>query len=61
LSAQQREGERRESYKVVFDTEKKAYSYQLRDPDEYAQYRVGSRWILKVGAMDGVRSVEPVR
>ena len=61
LSAQQREGDRGQTYKVVFDAEKKAYDYQPRDPDEYARYQVGSRWILKVGAVGGVRSVEPAR
>jgi ribosomal protein L40E len=61
FGAQQREGDQRQSYKVVFETEEKNYTYETSDPDEYSQYQVGSRWILKVTALGGVRSAEPAR
>lgn len=61
LAADQREGERSESYAVVFDADEKDYTYQTRDPEEFSQLQIGSRWILKVNRLDSVVSVEPAR
>jgi ribosomal protein L40E len=61
LDAEQREGEHQETYKVVFETEKKRYVYETSDPDSFARFQVGSRWKLSVNALGGVRPVEPVR
>jgi ribosomal protein L40E len=59
LLADQREGEHRESYEIAFDGDGATYSYQTSDPAEFARFRPGSRWLLKVNQLDSVVSVEP--
>jgi hypothetical protein len=59
LSADQREGERQESYQVKFDADGKIYNYTTRDPAEYARLQIGSRWNLKVSALGGVVDIDP--
>jgi hypothetical protein len=60
LAMGQREGERSESYKVVFDTEKKTYTYSTSG-DRFRDFQVGSRWVLRTSALGGIKSVEPAR
>lgn len=59
LVADQREGERQESYAIIFDTDGETYTYKTRSAAEFAQCRIGSRWILKVNAFNAVTSIEP--
>lgn len=59
LGARQREGERTEEYKVVFDADGKDYVYRPDDLQEFSQFEVGSRWIVETNALGGVTSVEP--
>jgi ribosomal protein L40E len=61
LAAQQREGDRDEVYEVVFEGDGETYSYETRDPAEFARFQVGSRWLLKVNQLNAVVSVEPYR
>jgi ribosomal protein L40E len=60
LQAGQREGEREETYKVVFDADGKMYTYTVKDEAEFARFEIGSRWNLKVNTFNAVVSVEPV-
>lgn len=59
LSAGQREGEREESYQARFNADGKTYTYTTRDPSEFAQLQVGSRWVLKVNTFNSVVDIEP--
>jgi ribosomal protein L40E len=59
LTGSQREGDRDETYKVVFQTEKKTYTYTTSDLDQFRACQIGSRWTLKTNALGGVRSIDP--
>jgi hypothetical protein len=59
LASGQREGKRSEEYQVDLDTEGKSYTYRPSDADEFSQFDIGSKWVLKVNALGGVTSVEP--
>jgi rubrerythrin len=59
LGANQREGERQETYKVILDADGKDYTHTTNDPDAFAQFPVGSRWRITTNALGGVRSLEP--
>jgi ribosomal protein L40E len=59
LAADQQEGERKESYKILFDVDGKTRTYSTSDPTEFDRFEIGSRWKLKVNALGGVVSVEP--
>jgi ribosomal protein L40E len=58
LRAQQREGDRDESYQVRFDTGEEIVTYRTSDPDALNQFQVGSRWLLRVNARGGARPIE---
>jgi hypothetical protein len=59
LVSDQREGERGETYSVVFRTEERTYTYTTSDVDRYQQFEIGSRWVLETNALGGIRSVQP--
>lgn len=59
LAAGQQEGERSESYEILFDVDGKTRTYSTNDPTEFGRFEIGSRWKLKVNALGGVVSVEP--
>lgn len=59
LNASQREGEREETYRVVFQTEDGTYTYTTSDLDQFRACRIGSRWTLTTNALGGVRSIKP--
>jgi ribosomal protein L40E len=61
LSTDQREGEREELYECIFDTDGKTYTYKTRDPAEFAECQIGSRWNLKVNKLNAVLSIETAR
>ncbi len=61
LNTDQREGERKEHYEIIFDTDGKRYTYKTGDAAEFAQCQIGSRWILKVNTFNAVTSIEPAR
>jgi ribosomal protein L40E len=61
LGTDQREGEQAESYKIVFNSDGKTYTYQTDDADEFARCQIGSRWVLKVNTFNAVTSIEPAR
>jgi ribosomal protein L40E len=61
LRGDQREGDRAESYAVLFSSDGKEYQMSVADADELARYVVGSRWKLKVNALGSVISAEPAQ
>jgi ribosomal protein L40E len=61
LDVNQREAERVQIYKVVFDTEKGAYTYTTSDVSDFGRFAVGSRWTLKVSAMGGITPIGPAQ
>jgi ribosomal protein L40E len=58
LDAGQREGDREESYVVLFSSDGKEYRMTVVGASDLAKYVVGSRWKLKVNALGGVVSAE---
>jgi ribosomal protein L40E len=60
LRADQREGERSESYKIIFSTENGQHTYTTRDQNLFNQAQIGSRWILKVNTFNTVTDIEPL-
>ena len=61
LGGGQREGDRDESYEILFQTENKTYTYTTSSLDQFRECQIGSRWNLKVNALGGVKSIEPAR
>jgi hypothetical protein len=61
LNRDQREGEREEIYKIVFNTEQKQYTYTTHSETEFKKYQIGSRWILKVNTFNAVTGTEPIQ
>jgi len=59
LGEAQREGRRVERYQVVFDADGKTYTFATTDPDQFARFLIGSRWMLEVNQLNSVVSVEP--
>lgn len=58
LAGDERPGEQREVYEIVFDTEQGRYTYTTRDPNEFAQFQTGSRWTLQVNTFNTIVDVE---
>ncbi|HEY4690563.1 MAG TPA: zinc ribbon domain-containing protein [Anaerolineae bacterium] len=61
LAAGQREGERSETYVVVFETEGKQYPYSVSTVEEFARFAPGSRWTLKVNGLGAVVDAQPAQ
>jgi ribosomal protein L40E len=61
LSVDQREGDRTEEYTVIFGSDGKEYRMTVASAGDLVKYVVGSRWQLKVNALGGVVSAEPVQ
>lgn len=59
LAAGERAGEEEEEYEVVFNADGGSYTYTTDDAAEFAQFQIGSRWILRVNSFNAVVSVEP--
>ena len=59
LNAQQRLGDRDESYQVYFDTGQEVVTYRTSDPDAFNQYPIGSTWLLRVNARGAASPIEP--
>ena len=59
LRSDQREGDRKETYTVVFNSDGKEYQMTVGSAADLVKYVVGTRWKLKVNALGGVLSAEP--
>jgi DNA-directed RNA polymerase subunit RPC12/RpoP len=55
-----REGERDETYRVVFATEDKTYTRAFTDMNRWREFTIGSRWLLTTNKLGGIKSIEPV-
>lgn len=61
LRANQRAGERDESYEFTFRTEQDTYTYSTGDAALFAQCRPGERWQLQVNTFNTVTGIEPAQ
>ncbi len=61
LGPNQREGEREESYKCIFDSDGKTYTYNTRQFDAFTRCEIGSRWTLKVNTFNAVVDIESAK
>lgn len=61
LQSGQREGERRESYAILFNADGDRYTYTTSSLETFMQCRIGSEWILEVTSFNTVRAITPAR
>ncbi len=61
LRANQREGDREETYVVFFTSDGKQYQMTVANATELLKYTVGSRWKLKVNALGGIVAADPAQ
>jgi hypothetical protein len=61
LISEQREGQRKEEYTIVFDAGSKNYTYTTSKVSLFNQCQIGSRWTLKINKIGGVVDIEPAR
>lgn len=61
LRSDQREGEREENYKCIFDSDGKTYTYSTRQFDQFTRCEIGSRWTLKVNTFNAVVDIESAK
>ncbi|HYN87290.1 MAG TPA: hypothetical protein VER55_02110, partial [Ardenticatenaceae bacterium] len=61
LGVDQREGQRGEQYECIFTAGDATYTYSTSSEAEFAQCEAGTRWVLNVNPLGGVRSIEPAR
>lgn len=61
LSSGQKEGDRKETYKVVFKSDGKEYTYEAPSAADYAKYSAGSKWTLKVNGFGSITDVLPAK
>ncbi len=59
LTSSQREGDRSEEYRILFDTGSDTYTYTTGSFDEYQQYGLGSDWLLTVNAFGRITKILP--
>lgn len=60
LAQNQRLGSSNEVFEITFTSDQGSYSYTTRDASLFQQARVGSQWTLEIGAMNSIRSLQPV-
>ncbi len=61
LAQDQRIGEGREFYEVVFSVDGRSYTYHPDNLDEFSRFEYDDRWILQINGFDNVVSVQPDR
>ena len=59
LLLDQQEGERQESYRILFSADGEEFTYVTSSVEEYRNFAPGSKWTLKVNQLGGVTDVEP--
>jgi ribosomal protein L37E len=58
LAAGQQFGQRIERYRIVFEEDDKLFTYVTNNPQQFAQFKPGTRWKLKVNDSGTVVAVE---
>lgn len=61
LNTGEREGNRAEEYRVIFDAGGKQYTYTANDASRYTQFQPGSRWVLKVNGLGDIVEATPAQ
>ncbi|MCC7162066.1 MAG: zinc ribbon domain-containing protein [Anaerolineae bacterium] len=61
LATGEREGNRAEEYRVIFDGGGQQYTYTPNTVNEYTQFRPGSRWLLKVNGLGNIIETTPAQ
>ncbi len=56
----QQEGEREETYTILFTSDDETYRMSVSRPEDLQKYPPGSRWQLDVNTFGGVRDAEPL-
>jgi len=59
LANGQKEGNRSENYRVIFDSGSTRYTYTPSTASEYARFPVGSRWHLKINGLGSIIEATP--
>ena len=59
LKSGEKEGNRAQEYRVIFDAGGKQYTYTLSDPNEFARFQRGSRWNLKINGLGDIVAATP--
>jgi ribosomal protein L40E len=59
LASDQRQGDVRESYSVVFATDDGRYTYTPDSAAEFSYFSIGSQWILEVSGFGSITGIEP--
>ncbi len=61
LMTGQRLGAEQEQFEIVFESDGERYTYTTDSLDQFAQFEVGSEWVLQVNQLGSVVSVEPAQ
>ena len=61
LQNQQREGNRAEEYRVIFDAGGNRYTFTPANANEFAKYKIGSQWKFKVNALGSIMELQPAQ
>ncbi len=59
LATGEREGNRAEEYRVIFDAGGQQYTYQPQNTNEFARFQRGSRWQMKVNGIGSITELQP--
>lgn len=61
LTSEQREGNRAETYRVIFDAGGQQYTYTPANAQEFARFTRGSRWNLKLNGLGSIVEAVPAQ
>lgn len=61
LNTGEREGNRAEEYRVIFDAGGNKYTYTLQNANDFARFTPGSQWVLKLNGLGAITQVAPAQ